>query len=100
MGKRIYVNGGILITTPFFAYKNAGALYDTPPENSETIAPNAITETGEPYLEISDEHPQSIFNEYYAKTFFTTQHVFAYFSKETLSNHIMILSKELMKSEV
>ena len=35
MGKRIYVNGGILITTPFFAYKNAGALYDTPPENSE-----------------------------------------------------------------
>jgi hypothetical protein len=79
MGKRIYVNGGILITTPFFAYKNAGALYDTPPENSETIAPNAITETGEPYLEISDEHPQSIFNEYYAKTFFTTQHVFAYF---------------------
>ena len=79
MGKRIYVNGGILITTPFFAYKNAGALYDTPPENSEIIEPNTITETGEPYLEISDERPQSIFNEYYAKTFFTTQHTFAYF---------------------
>ena len=26
MGKRIYVNGGILITTPFFAYKNAGGM--------------------------------------------------------------------------
>ena len=79
MGKRIYVNGGILITTPFFAYKNAGASYDLPPENSEIIEPNTITETGEPYLEISNEHPQSIFNEYYAKTFFTTQHTFAYF---------------------
>ena len=78
MGKRIYVNGGILITTPFFAYKNAGASYDLPPENSEIIEPNTITETGEPYLEISNEHPQSIFNEYYAKTFFTTQHTFAY----------------------
>ena len=79
MGKRIYVNGVILITTPFFAYKNAGASYDLPPENSEIIEPNTITETGEPYLEISNEHPQSIFNEYYAKTFFTTQHTFAYF---------------------
>lgn len=100
MGKRIYVNGGILITTPFFAYKNAGASYDLPPENSEIIEPNTITETGEPYLEISNEHPQSIFNEYYAKTFFTTQHTFAYFLQKTLSDHIMILSKELMKSKV
>lgn len=57
MGKRIYVNGGILITTPFFAYKNAGAWHDTPPENSEIIEPNAITETGKFYLEISDEQP-------------------------------------------
>ena len=56
-----------------------GAWHDTPPENSETIEPNAITETGKFYLEISDEQPQSIFNEYYAKTFFTTQHTFAYF---------------------
>jgi hypothetical protein len=100
MGKRIYVNGGILITTPFFAYKNAGAWHDTPPENSEIIEPNAITETGKFYLEISDEQPQSIFNEYYAKTFLRHNIHLLIFSKETLSDHIVILSKELMKSEV
>ena len=100
MGKRIYVNGGILITTPFFAYKNAGASYDLPPENSEIIEPNTITETGEPYLEISNEHPQSIFNEYYAKHSLQHNIHLLIFLQKTLSDHIMILSKELMKSKV
>lgn len=88
MGKRIYVNGGILITTPFFAYKNAGASYETPPKDVEIIEPNATTEAGESYLEISDEQPQSIFNEYYAKTFFTTQHTFAvFFQKDFIESY-------------
>ena len=90
MGKRIYVNGGILITTPFFAYKNAGASYDLPPENSEIIEPNTITETGEPYLEISNEQKHSLQHNIHLLIFL----------QKTLSDHIMILSKELMKSKV
>ena len=89
MGKRIYVNGGIFITTPFFAYKNAGASYDLPPENSEIIEPNTITETGEPYLEISNEHPQSIFNEYYAKNILLQHniHLLIFFTKDFIGSY-------------
>ena len=36
-GKKIYVNGGIAIMTPFFRYQNAGALWNTPPDGSEQI---------------------------------------------------------------
>lgn len=79
MSKKIYVNGGIVITTPYFAYKGGGAKYSTPPENAEIIEANSILEGGMPYLEISDEFPQSIFNEYYAKEFFSTKHMFADF---------------------
>ena len=79
MSKNIYVNGGIVITTPYFACKGGGAKYSTPPENAEIIEANSILEGGMPYLEISDEFPQSIFNEYYAKEFFSTMHMFADF---------------------
>lgn len=79
MSKKIYVNGGIVITTPYFACKGGGAKYPTPPENAEIIEPNSILESGAPYLEISDEFPQSIFNEYYAKEFLSTKYMFAEF---------------------
>ncbi|KAA5403136.1 HEPN domain-containing protein [Bacteroides cellulosilyticus] len=78
MSKKIYVNGGILITTPYFRYAGGGALYSTPPEGAEMIETNTTDENGS-YLEINDEHPQSIFNEYYAATFFTTFHMWADF---------------------
>lgn len=79
MSKKIYVNGGIVITTPYFAYKGGGCKYPEPPENAEIIEPNSISDNGIPYLEISDEFPQSIFNEYYAKEFFSTKYMFAEF---------------------
>ena len=34
-GKKIYVNGGVAIMTPFFRYQGGGALYDTPPGGCE-----------------------------------------------------------------
>lgn len=78
MSKKIYVNGGILITTPYFRYSGGGTLYSVPPEGAEMIETNRTNENGS-YLEINDEHPQSIFNEYYAATFFTTSHAWADF---------------------
>lgn len=71
--KKIYVNGGIAIHTPFFCHRNVGAKYDTPPEGSETIECNDVLD-GQPCLSITDEKAPSIFNEYYAKTFFSTRY--------------------------
>lgn len=93
MGKKIYVNGGILITTPYFAYRGAGARYGYM-DDAEIVEVNAITEDGEPYLEISDEHPQSIFNEYYAKTFFTTLHgIASYFRTSYFESYDILRDK-------
>jgi hypothetical protein len=67
VAKKIFVNGGIVIATPYFKCPNAGCGYDVPPEGSIIVEPNKIDANGYRYLEISEETPQSIFNEYYAK---------------------------------
>lgn len=67
MGKVIYVNGGILVNTPYFKYVEAGAYFENPPNGAIILEPNKIDANGYKYLEISDEYPQSIFDEYYAK---------------------------------
>ncbi len=70
MSKKIYVDGGILVNTLYFTCKDAGCKFKTQPEDTELIIPND-TVNGEPCLIIDDDNPQSIFNEYYAKTFLT-----------------------------
>lgn len=66
MGKVIYVNGSIFINTRYFVPKDLGCGYETVPEGAETLeATNEIE--GMRCLVIDDEHPQSLFNEYYAK---------------------------------
>ena len=77
MGKKIYVNGSIVIKTPDFKYEGAGALYNIP-EGAETIETNDIVE-GKPCLVIDDERPLSIFNEYYATGFFSTLFCWSYY---------------------
>ncbi len=67
MEKIIYVNGGIVINTPYFKCVDAGAFLDSPPVGAEIIEPNTVNNNGYRFLEINDEHPQSIFNAYYAK---------------------------------
>ena len=67
MGK-VYVNGGILIKTRYFSCKGLTCLTDYIPEGARIINPTTIVE-GSPCLIIDDKHPQSLFNEYYAKTF-------------------------------
>lgn len=71
MGKRIYVNGGILVNTRYFMF-SAGAecLSLEQPEDTIFLDPTDEVE-GSKCLIIDDEHPRSIFDKYYAKTFIT-----------------------------
>lgn len=71
MGKKIYVNGNIIVKTRYFKFKdNCGAYCPEPPEGAEIWEANKI-ENGSKFFEITDKNPQSIFNDYYAKEGFT-----------------------------
>lgn len=71
MGKTIYVNGGILVKTRYFSFRaGCGCLFDKQPEGSILLDPEE-DEKGNKCLVIDDDHPQSIFNTYYAKTYLT-----------------------------
>lgn len=94
MNTKIYVNGGIVIETPFFKYKNAGAKSDIVPEGAEILYPkNEIN--GEPCLIIREEKDKdgkmrvmapTFFKEYYAKSFFSTLHSFATFFSNSIDD--------------
>lgn len=80
MGKMIYVNGSIYIKTRYFVPKDQGCGYENAPEGAETIEATDEME-GMRCLVIDDEHPQSLFNEYYAKgDVITDKNVTSYFS--------------------
>ena len=81
-GKKIYVNGGIVVMTPFFRYPNAGGLFDVLPEDCEQIECEDHIENG-PCIIITETNAPSIFNEYYAKTFFTSYYLGAPFFYKT-----------------
>ncbi len=87
-GKKIYVNGGVAIMTPFFRHQDGGALYETPPEGCEQIECKDQIE-GHPCIIIKEKCAPSIFNEYYAKTFFTTLHEWAPFFCKTYNDCYM-----------
>lgn len=70
MADKIYVEGGILVNTPYLKYKNAGALFAEAPEGAVVIPTNVEDINGK-YLLIDEKHPQSIFDEYYAQRWFT-----------------------------
>lgn len=87
--KKYYIDGGILIMTPLFKCYGGGAGFEIEaiPE-CETIPTNDTLPTGENYLLIDDDHPQSLFAEYYAKTFFTTGYCWApMFHKTYVDNY-------------
>ena len=66
MGKIIYVNGSIIIDTHYFLPKEIGVGYPNPPEGAIVVEPEDEVD-GVRCLLIDEEHPQSLFNEYYAK---------------------------------
>ena len=65
---KVYVNGGILIKTRYFACKGLTCLTEIIPNGTRVINPTTKCD-GSPCLIIDDKHPQSLFNDYYAKTF-------------------------------
>ena len=66
MGKVIYVNGSIFVHTRFFIPKDIGCNFKEVPDGA--IVVEATNEyNGIKCFLIDDEHPQSLFNEYYAK---------------------------------
>ncbi len=69
--KKIYANGGILIKTPFFSYRGGGCQYDEAPKGMEIIECDENID-GYPCIIVDENNAPSIFNEYYAKTGFTT----------------------------
>lgn len=81
--KKIYVNGGVAIYTPFFCYKNAGACYKEPPVGTEIMECDDEVD-GYPCIKITTEKAPSIFNEYYAKTFFSTLHQWSDFLHKSI----------------
>ena len=75
--KKIYVNGGILVNTRFFTCQGVTCPCNDVPEDAIYIEPPLIkapdgSQEVLKCLLIDDDHPQSLFSEYYCKTFFTS----------------------------
>lgn len=66
MGKVIYVNGSIAILTNFFVPMEIGCGYQIAPQDAVIVEPMDEINSFKCLL-IDDQHPQSLFNEYYAK---------------------------------
>lgn len=67
MGKIVYVNGTIIIKTQLFVPKEIGAGYPEPPIGTDFVIEPKDEIDGVKCLVIDDNHPQPLFNEYYAK---------------------------------
>lgn len=81
--KKIYVEGNILIDTPYFRYLNAVASLHHPPEDAKIIKEEELKNGT---LIIDEKNPQSIFNEYYARGEFGTFHGGAEFLYKTFKD--------------
>lgn len=79
MSKRYYIDGGVLVDSPYFKQENVvcGLGMAPPPQEAEILETNSITEGGEKYLLIDENNPQSIFATFYVRTFFTTGYCWA-----------------------
>lgn len=99
MGKKIYVNGGILVDSRYFrCMPDSGALFSNPPEGAEIIEPIDERE-GSKCLIIDDKHPQSIFNSFFAKSWFTQLYEGADFLNRTYEDCFSEASEELKEIE-
>ena len=75
MSKIVYVNGFIIVKTQYFLPKEVGCGYSTPPEGTSLVIEPEDEMEGVKCLVIDDDHPQSLFNEYYAKDGVTTDSI-------------------------
>ena len=70
--KEIYVDGSVVITTPFFRYQDGGALCQEQPTGTELMPCNHQID-GMKVLIIGEKSTPSMFNKYYAKEGFSTK---------------------------
>ncbi len=76
--KKFFVDGGILVNTPYFRYFSGGAGFvEGAIQDAIPLATNRKSKDYGEYLLIDDNNPQSIFAEYYARTFFSTGYLWA-----------------------
>lgn len=85
MKEIVYVNGGVVILTPFFRYLDAGAQFGMPSEVNDIIEPDEEIE-GQPCLIITEKKAPSFFKGYYAKTFFSTKFGIASFFSSSIED--------------
>lgn len=69
MNTKVYVDGTIVIKTPFFRYLDAGCFFPSPPKGVEIIVPNDEIDG---YLIVTEDSAPSFFKQYYARGGFTT----------------------------
>ena len=94
MGKIIYVNGYIIVTSKLFVPKEMGCGYRTPPEGAEIVEASTEFE-GVRCMLIDDEHPQSLFNEYYAKEGITAESMASSYLSASIVNIINIYKESV-----
>lgn len=68
MARNIYVDGGMLILTPFFTSTKIVAGCGSQPDGTEMLIPKSQV-NGFPCLIVDDEHPQSLFDAFYVRDF-------------------------------
>ncbi|WP_285827822.1 HEPN domain-containing protein [Bacteroides acidifaciens] len=94
MNSKVYVNGGILVLTPYFISPNGGAKYTIPPKGCDIIEPNEEVE-GHPCLIITETNSPSFFKEYYARTFYTTNCLHAHIFCKTIDDCFISFSEKI-----
>lgn len=94
MGNIIYVNGSIIVQTKFFVPKDMGCGYQIAPEGADIIEASDVV-NGIHCLLIDDKHPQSLFNEYYAKDDISTEFLASSYLTASLLDNINLYKKRI-----
>lgn len=96
MNTKVYVDGGIVIKTPFFRYLDGGCLYPKPPKGAEIINTNSEID-GYKCLIITEDSAPSIFKQYYARDGFTTICQWAPFFDLTINKCFVSFEEKLVE---
>lgn len=99
--KKYFVDGGILVETPYFRYFNGGAGFgEGAIQGAEPLVTNRKSKDYGDYLLIDDNNPQSIFAEYYARTFFSTGYLWAPMFNKTYEDCSLEFNRKIREIEM
>lgn len=94
MGKKIYVNGSLIIETQYFLPKDIWVGYSQPPEGAIIVEPEDEVD-GHKCMLIDEDHPQSLFNEYYAKDGAVSGYLLASYISSTYMDSFLLYRKRI-----